>query len=528
MDSSVIKNEKLVPISKNIISMRKAAVIDLGSNSIKLTNYNIGVDNNYKSYHQESVHVKLAEGLEDGIIKEKYIDKTIETMKLFRNIVDFEQIDYVICIATSTVRDAKNNTELLDKIYRETGFKFKILSENQEALYSYVGAIRSLQIPSVIFFDMGGGSLEIVYATNYEIKKIISLPFGSLRLSQLFADKNRNFSSTDYYKMAEHVVQLLPSREGLKIAENSILLVGVGGTLRSIAKYDQELKNYPLKKIHNYSMSSESITQIARRLMMSNVEQISNIESIGSGRSDTIRVGLCVITELMKKLELSDLLVSAHGLREGTLFISMQYPNEFFNDTEISLQQIHDIIKISTHPNTWSEHVENFARLLFSITLISEKEEILLSKAISQLDILSSFRDVDTIIHALMDDDSSLTHREQLIVALSLVYSKKKKKSESLILKYQKILQKNDKKVIRRISSIIALCDIFLKTRANVTPSYEDSTLILKINPKNNTFPEVLLKQACEKLENALDIHVQLNIYYHPSYYSPLNLISIM
>lgn len=528
MDSSLIKNEKLVPITKKIINMRKAAVIDLGSNSIKLVNYNIGLDNNYKSYHQESVRVKLAEGLEDGIIKKKYIDKTIETMKLFRNIVDFEQIDYVICIATSTVRDAKNNSELLDQIYRETGFKFKILSEKQEAVYSYVGAIRSLQIPSVIYFDLGGGSLEIVYATNYEIKQIISLPLGSLRLSQLFADKGGNFSNMDYYKMVEYVVQSLPSKDVLNIVENTIPLVGVGGTLRSIAKYDQELKNYPLKKIHNYSMSYESITQIAQRLMMNNVEQISNIESIGSGRSDTIIAGLCVITELMKKLELSDLLVSAHGLREGSLFISMQYQNEFFTDAEISLQQIHDIVKISNPTNTWSEHVENFARLLFSITLISEQEEILLSKAISQLDVLSSFRDIDTIIHALMDDDSSLTHREQLIVALSLIYSKKKKKSESLISKYQNILQKNDKKVIRRISSIIALCDIFLKTRANVNPSYADSTLILKINPKNNTFPEVLLKQACEKLENALDIHVQLNIYYEPSFYSPLNLISLM
>ncbi len=290
MYTSPTKNVKLVPNSKNILSMRKAAVIDLGSNSIKLVNYIIGVDNNYKSYHQESVRVKLAEGLEDGIIKEKYIDKTIETMKLFRNIVDFEQIDYVICIATSTVRDAKNNSELLDKIYRETGFKFKILSEKQEALFSYLGAIRSLQIPSTIFFDMGGGSLEIVYSTNYEIKNIISLPFGSLRLSQLFADKNGNFSDTDYYKMAEYVVQSLPSREELKLVENPISLIGVGGTLRSIAKFDQELKNYPLKKIHNYSMSFGSITQIAHRLMMSDVEQISDIESIGSGRADTIRV----------------------------------------------------------------------------------------------------------------------------------------------------------------------------------------------------------------------------------------------
>jgi exopolyphosphatase/guanosine-5'-triphosphate,3'-diphosphate pyrophosphatase len=528
LDASFIKNEKLVPFKKDTSNLRKATVIDLGSNSVKLVNYHIGIDKSYKPYHVESVRVKLAEGLEDGIIQEKYIDKTIETMKLFRNIVDFEQIDYVICIATSTVRDAKNNIEFLEKIQKESGFKFKILSETQEALYSYVGAIRSLKIPSAIFFDLGGGSLEIVYSSNYEIKTIISLPFGSLRLSQLFKDKKENFSIIDYYKMSEYVVQSLPSREELKLIENQIPVVGVGGTLRTIAKYDQELKNYPLKKIHNYSISNESMNHISQKLMTYNTEETSKIESIGSGRSDTIQAGLCAITELMKKLELSDLVVSAHGLREGTLFVSLQYPDEFFNDAEISLRQIHDVINLSTYTDTLPEHVEDFSHLLSSIMLISDNERILLSHAISQLDVLSSFRDVDNIIYAVMDDDSSLTHREQLIIALSLVYSKKKKKSESLISKYQILLQKNDKKIIKRISSIISLSDIFLKTRTNVTASYKDSILILKIYPKNNSFPEVLFKQACDKLENALDIQVQSTIYYQPSFYAVSKPIGII
>ncbi|MCE9653540.1 MAG: hypothetical protein K8Q89_10905 [Nitrosarchaeum sp.] len=518
----------MIPITKNIINTRKAAVIDLGSNSVKLVNYNIGIDNTYKPYHQESVRVKLAEGLEDGIIQEKYVEKTIETMKLFRNIVDFEQIDYVICIATSVVRDAKNNVELLDKIQRETGFKFKILSETQEALYSYIGAIRSLKIQSAIFFDLGGGSLEIVYASNYKIKTIISLPFGSLRLSQLFASKKGNFSNNHYYKMSQYITQSLPSKEELKILETQIPIIGVGGTLRSIAKYDQELKNYPLKKIHNYPISSESVNQIAQRLMSYDFQQISQIESIGSGRSDTVQAGACVISELMKKLELTELLVSAHGLREGTLFVSMQYPDEFFNDIEISLPQIHDIINLSTQSEHLSKYVEDFTSLLFSITLISEKERILLSQSISKIDILSSFRDVDNILYAVMDDDSSLSHREQLIVALSLIYSKKKKKSESLILKYKILLEKNDKKIIRKISSIISLCYIFLKTQAIVTSSYENFNLILKIYPKNNAFPEVLFKQACEKLETTLDIHVQSDVYYQSSFNRTLNLISVL
>ncbi|MCG3780466.1 MAG: hypothetical protein JW390_70050 [Nitrosopumilus sp.] len=304
----------------------------------------------------------------------------------------------------------------------------------------------------------------------------------------------------------------------MQILETQIPIIGVGGTLRSIAKYVQELKNYPLKKIHNYSISSESVNQITQRLMSYDFEQISQIESIGSGRSDTVQSGACVISELMEKLKLTELLVSAHGLREGTLFVSMQYPDKFFNDIEISLPQIHDIINLSTQSDHLSKSVEDFTSLLFSITLISEMEKILLSQSISKIDILSSFRDVDNILYAVMDDDSSLSHREQLIVALSLIYSKKKKKSESLILKYKMLLEKNDKKIIRKISSILSLCYIFLKTQAIVTSSYENFNLILKIYPKNNAFPEVLFKQACEKLETTLDIHVQSDVYYQSSF----------
>jgi exopolyphosphatase/guanosine-5'-triphosphate,3'-diphosphate pyrophosphatase len=432
----------------------------------------------------------------------------------------------VICIATSTVRDAKNNLEFLEKIYRETGFKFKILSEKHEALYSYTGAIRSLKIPSVIFFDLGGGSLEIVYATNYKIKKIISLPLGSLRLSQLFADKKGNFSTINYSKMCEYVIKSLPSREELGITEKEISVVGVGGTLRSITKYDQKLKNYPLKKIHNYFMPSESINKIAQILKTYDIEKISKIESIGSGRSETIRAGTCVIAELMKKLELNNLFASAHGLREGSLSISMQYSSEF-NDDSITAHQIYDIIGLSTHPDTLSEYVEDFIRLLFSITLISEKERILLAQAISQIDVLSSFRDADNILYTIMDNDSSLSHREQLIVSLSLVYSKKKKKSQSLISKYLVLLQQNDRKIIRKISSIVSLCDILNKTRTKVNPSFENSTLILKICPKKNTFPEVLFEQACKRLENTLNIHVQSIIFYQSSFENVSNPIGI-
>ena len=206
------KNHKLKKFPSSHSGLGKASVIDLGSNSVKLVNYNVDSSNSYKPYHQESIRVKLAEGLVDGIIQEKYVEKTVETLKLYRNILDFEQSDYEIAVATSAVRDARNKLEFIEKIHKETGIDFKILSETEEALYSYAGSLRSLNLPSVVFFDIGGGSLEIVSAKNFKIQKVISLPLGSLRLTQKFSN-NMELSEKAVSKMRKYIADLLPKKK---------------------------------------------------------------------------------------------------------------------------------------------------------------------------------------------------------------------------------------------------------------------------------------------------------------------------
>ncbi|WP_316506656.1 Ppx/GppA family phosphatase [Nitrosopumilus sp.] len=498
----------------------KASVIDLGSNSVKMVNYNVDSTNSYKPYHQESVRVKLAEGLVDGKIQEKYIENTIETLKLFRNIVDFEQIDYLIAVATSAVRDAKNRLEFLKRIKKETNFDFKILSEHEEALYSYTGAIRSLNLPSVVFFDIGGGSLEIVSSKNFEIQKVISLPLGSLRLTQQFSNKSE-FSEKSISKMKEYIVNLLPSRESLGILDyKDVILVGVGGTIRALAKYAQAKINYPLTKLHNYHLSFESLDAIRKELLLQTNEKITKIDSIGSARSDTIKAGSMIVSELMKKLEFSSLVVSAQGLREGTLSLSLQYPEEF-SGHNIEREHIQELIYLSCQPDVLSEHVEDLVHIFFSMNILSEHERILLAQSIIQIDNLSSFRDVDNVLYTIMDNDSVLSHKEQLIVALSLIYSKKKKKAELLITRFGNILEQSDKKTIKKISTIVSLCDIFHKTGTLVKPKLDAfNSLHLEVFASKNTFPEILLKQACKKIENSLGISIITSVYYQPSHNS--------
>ena len=487
----------------------KVSVIDLGSNSVKMANYKAG---SCKPYHQESTRVKLAEGLVDGVISDDHMRKTLETLKFFRNIVDFEEIDHVVAIATSAVRDAGNKSVFLEDIFKETGFGFTILSGREEALYSYAGAMCSLDAPNAVFFDIGGGSLEIVASQNYNIQKILSLPLGALRLTRQFSTDSGLLGNLPH--VHSHVCELLPSMESLGMDSNNVALVGVGGTLRAIARYEQEMTDYPLAKLHNYAMSYGSLKSISNTFLSKTTQEISEIESMGNGRSHTIQAGSLVICQLVKKLGFQSLIVGAQGLREGTLALSQRHPKEFGART-ITARHIRDMVLSSRNVNLASESVENMTRQLLLMNMMTGREKILLVHTLAQIDKLSSFRDVNSILYTIMDDDSALSHREQMIIALSLIYSKKKRKAESLISKFKVILNPTDKRTIKKISSIVSLCDIFHKTGASIRPkSDEPSLLTLDVYSSKKTFPEILVQHACSKMESSLGITVKSNIKY--------------
>ena len=514
------KTGDLIRFASPALDCAKASVIDLGSNSVKMVNYNVDSHHSYKPYHQESASVKLAEGLVDGIIRDGHIDNTLETLKLFRNIIDFEQIDYVIAVATSAVRDASNRDAFIKTIRHETGFDFNILSEHEEALYSYTGATNSLNLPSVVFFDLGGGSLEIVSSRNFEIQNIYSLPLGSLRLTQQFSTSS-GLSERKVSEIRSFVSECLPSMESLGLSDSDDpVFVGVGGTLRALVKYEQETINYPLSKLHNYVIPTKSLESISKSFLSKKAQEIARIESIGNGRSYTLQAGSLVISELAKKLRFQSLVTSAHGLREGALALSLQYPKDFA-DHKIDTEHVQDLIHMSCQPDIISEYVEDLMRTLFSIGLVTDKERVLLAQAIAQIDKLSAFRDVDNVLYTILDDDSMLSHREQLIIALTLIYSKKKKKAESLISKFEGILHTIDKRTIKKISSVVSLCDIFHKTGARVESKSDGSLLSLYIYASKNTFPEVLLQRACSKMQYALGIKIESEIYYKTSSPSP-------
>ena len=504
---------------------KKISVIDLGYNSLKLVNYIIQ-NNKYIISSQKSFKVKLGENLHNQkILKEDAIDRTINALKYFKEIIYFNSSSsLVIPFATSAVRESENQNYFLDKIYNETGFKFKILSEEEEAIYSYIGANNSLCFPDCIFFDLGGGSLEIVSTKKFMIRKILSLPLGSLKLRQSFFKNANNYkvSKNELKKLEDYIFNSLPLRDELDISPDCINLIGVGGVLRTIAQFDQSLKEYPIQKLHNYHLDKNSIFSIYDHLKDMSYDEILKINEIGKNRLDTIVTGSCVIKNLISKFKIKNLIVSTKGLREGILL----YNTNLYTQNISTKNQKNTLLKkfiIDDCSNKFSKSIsKHYNKLL--IHLLNHYEMKILNIALSLISDNSNFYNSNNDISylkykffSIMNSDnhiiSNLMHKDQVLLSLSII-SIHKPKIISLLMEHLNNLfrSKEEKTVfIQTVEKINTCIDLVLllnklnsnietKTRTNKNKKFVSINIILK--KKTKLKPIILLNNIFKTIED--------------------------
>lgn len=497
----------------------KISVIDIGSNTIKLVNYNVKRDLSFTAYQQESMKVKLGESLDrTHNLSDQSIVRAIDTLLLYRDIIRVESIKRCLCIGTSAVREARNSAHFVDQVYKRTGFKIRILSGKEEAYYSYLGASMSSYLPNALLFDLGGGSLELVYIEDFNIKKVDSLPLGALRLTQIYGKKDSSFSRKDCDNMVQKIHDSLPTRRSYGIGLDTIL-AGVGGTLRTLAKYDQGYNGYPLEKIHNYRLKLTAIKSICKELGSMNDHEISGLHAMDATRAETIVAGSYVIYTLMKKLDFEEVIVSAYGLREGVIAGFLRN-RDFFkhHSLEDMEKQIPKIVSNNYEPNIQNIELDDILRYMISYGFLKEREVEILLFAIHTSTKLRATDKLHDLFYMIIDEDYPyLTHREQLVLALSIVQSKKAKTSDWLCSKYRSILKPQNQKSIQKIGILLKLNDLIVKSRSRVKlRESKNNGIIIDISSSTRSYPMILFQHIIQRVSEVFDIMIECYLPNNP------------
>ncbi|AVK64599.1 exopolyphosphatase [Lactobacillus sp. CBA3606] len=302
--------------------MENFAVIDLGSNSCRMTITQIQADGSYAVTHRLKEMVRLSEN-EDvtavPTLQPAAIDRTIAALKTFKTVYDELPNLTLKAVATAATRKASNQKKFLKQVKTELGLDIEVIPGNTEAYYDYLGVVNTLPSTNCVMMDTGGGSCEIVLIVNGQAKQLISLPIGAVSLSEKFALADQ-IPANQLFKAMTFVDKLFNSvwwlRNGLNLP-----LVCLGGSNRTIAKINRHQSDFlNFEAIHGYRLKDIDIYHTFDEILAQDATGRAKIPGLAKDRADIIVGGMIPAITLMRFLDADRMTFSQNGLREGILF----------------------------------------------------------------------------------------------------------------------------------------------------------------------------------------------------------------
>jgi exopolyphosphatase/guanosine-5'-triphosphate,3'-diphosphate pyrophosphatase len=299
---------------------QKAAIIDLGSNSARLMVAQYRPGQAYRITDEISRRVRLSEGMAAaGRLRAPAILRAVQTMRMFKAFCDSHAIQRLIPVATAAVRDAANRAEFLRQLKAATGLHFRVLEGEEEAYYGVLGVINGLGLRDGLVMDVGGGSAEFSLVRRGRFRRGATSPLGAVRLTELFLPDGQA-KPAGVAGLREHADEWLDQFEWLDLEEGAGL-VGLGGTVRALARMDREARGYPFGLLNGYVLQRARLNALVKQLIELPVEdRPAALPGLPADRADIILAGALVVQAAMRRAGAKSLTVSGHGLREGLFF----------------------------------------------------------------------------------------------------------------------------------------------------------------------------------------------------------------
>lgn len=299
------------------MSNLKTAIIDIGSNTIRLVLYSYTKDEGLYAFGNIKTVARLRTYLmPNGEMSEEGIQLLADTLNSFRLILSDYQVTDIKAAATAAVRQATNNEAIVARMKEETGITIQILSEEEEAYYGFVAVAHSMDTPSAVTIDIGGGSTEITLFIDKKLQKTFSFPFGTVSLKQRFVSGSI-INDNEREQLLNYVKKQFSSLSW--ITGLGLPVIAIGGSARNVAQVHQQKNNYPLSGIHQYEMNRVDLENLREHLMQFSFEQLKQLDGLSSDRADSIVPALEVFMALMSVVEAEFFQVSKKGLREGLI-----------------------------------------------------------------------------------------------------------------------------------------------------------------------------------------------------------------
>lgn len=293
------------------------AIIDIGSNSVRLIIYEINGGSTFKVLNEEKRTIRLGSYLtESDYLADNGLDILLNVLRVFKNICERYDVGEIYVVATEAIRRSVNKHDICNKVKLDLGLKVNILSGLEEAKYGYLAIKNSMIEKDAILLDLGGSSMEITLMENGKLKETISLPLGSIPLTKMF---NNLESKEKEIELNKFICDKLNEIAWLK-KNNELNVIGIGGIAKHIGRVSKGDEDYPKELLHNYSMTRDEISKIYVEFLKLPMNERSEFKGLSKKRAEIFAAPLGAILLMLKYFNSEKFIISAIGLREGIIY----------------------------------------------------------------------------------------------------------------------------------------------------------------------------------------------------------------
>ena len=299
---------------------QRIAAIDIGSNSIRQIVADVSATGAIRVVDEMKAAPRLGTALHaTGRLSIEPMRLALEALSRMATLARQLGAERVEAVATSAVRDATNGPAFIARIRQETGLKVRVLIGEEEARLAFRSALAHFELGRgrAVVMDIGGGSLELALTAEGLVERLVSLPFGALRLTEQFLRGGTRGKGVRALRkfVREDIRRALPVRNW-RGAE----VIGSGGTFTNLAGiYLARQGMRAVRSVHGTRIPRVEVEHILDMLQDMTLEERLGVPALNPGRADIIVAGLAVAAEVCARVEPRELAASAYGIREGLL-----------------------------------------------------------------------------------------------------------------------------------------------------------------------------------------------------------------
>jgi exopolyphosphatase/guanosine-5'-triphosphate,3'-diphosphate pyrophosphatase len=463
--------------------------VDIGTNAVRLLVVKINPNFSYTVISQEKEVVRLGEAeFKDSLLKPNAIERAIFVCGKFASLAKTYGATNIVAVGTSAIREAKNQTEFLQQLFKETGLHVQVISGKEEARLIYLGVVNGIDIGNekAIFIDLGGGSTEIAIGNQYQLFYAHSLMLGAIRLTTQFIGENwTDPIPNNLYKQMKSYVSQNMRKVTANVKEcGSRRAWGSSGTIINLAEVSGKLFKKNVNGSGN-TLTRKNLKKLGATLCAVSLEERRKLPGINPDRADIIVAGAAIIESIMEDFGLEQICISHKELRDGLL---VDYLSNFEGYRELQKAPVRNrsILHLGRSFNFDEKHSETVSALslqLFDsakqigLHNLSEKERELLAYAATLHDIgdFISFNDHHLHSHYIISHAELYGFDPQETVMMSNIARFHRKKLPSKKALKWVSLDEKSKEAIAVLSTFLRLAEKLDRSHSGLVKKAEFS-----------------------------------------------------